>query len=57
MRLSDDAVLTTSARSTPADTFVAQRSSVTYSVSPTELRVTAGNAVIKHEPMLDYRRP
>jgi len=57
VRLSDDAVLSTAARSTPTHEFIAKNASVTYSISPTELRVTAGGAVIKQEPMLDYREP
>jgi len=55
VRLSDDAVLTTAARSTPTHEFVAKNASVTYAISRTELRVTVGGAVIKREPMLDYR--
>lgn len=57
LRLSDDAVLTTSARATPTHGFIAQNASVTYSISAAELRVTAGGAVIKQEPMIDYRGP
>jgi hypothetical protein len=57
LRLSDDAVLKTSARATPTHEFIAQNASVTYSISPAELRVTAGGAVIKQEPMIDYRGP
>lgn len=57
LRLSDDAVLKTSARTTPTHEFIAQNASVTYSISPAELRVTAGGAVIKQEPMIDYRGP
>jgi hypothetical protein len=57
LRLSDDAVLKTSARTTPTHEFIAQNASVTYSISPAELRVTAGGAVIKREPMIDYRGP
>ena len=57
LRLSDDAVLTTSARTTPTHEFIAQNASVTYSISPAELRVTVGGAVIKQEPMIDYRGP
>jgi hypothetical protein len=37
--------------------FIAQNASVTYSISPAELRVTVGGAVIKQEPMIDYRGP
>jgi len=57
LRLNDDAVLKTPARATPTHEFIAQNASVTYSISPAELRVTAGGAVIKQEPMIDYRGP
>jgi hypothetical protein len=57
VRLSDDAVLKTVARTTPTHEFVAQHKSVTYAISSSELRVTAGGAVIKQEPMIDYRGP
>ena len=57
VRLSDDAVLTTVARATPKHQFIAQNARVTYSISPAELLVTAGGAVIKQEPMIDYREP
>jgi hypothetical protein len=57
VRLSDDAVLKTAARTTPTHEFIAQNAAVTYSISPTELRVTAGGAVLKQEPMIDYRGP
>jgi hypothetical protein len=57
LRLSDDAVLKTSAHTTPTHEFIAQNASVTYSISPAELRVTVGGAVIKQEPMIDYRGP
>jgi hypothetical protein len=57
LRLSDDAVLKTVARTTPSHEFIAQNASVTYSISSAELRVTAGSAVIKQEPMIEYRGP
>jgi hypothetical protein len=57
VRLSDDAVLKTAARTTPRHQFIAQNARVTYSISPAELLVTAGGAVIKQEPMIDYRGP
>jgi len=57
VRLSDDAVLRTVARTTPTHEFIAQNASVTYSLSAAELLVTAGGAVIKQEPMIDYRGP
>jgi hypothetical protein len=57
VRLSDDAVLKTSARTAPSHEFIAQNASVVYSISAAELRVTVGGAVIKQEPMIDYRGP
>jgi hypothetical protein len=57
VRLSDDAVLKTAARTTPTHQFIAQNARVTYAISPAELLVTAGGAVIKQEPMIDYRGP
>jgi hypothetical protein len=57
VRLSDDAVLTATARTTSVHDFVAQSKGVTYAVTPSELRVTAGGAVIKQEPMIDYAGP
>jgi hypothetical protein len=57
VRLSDDAVLKTAARRTPTHEFIAQNATVTYSISATELRVTEGGAVLKQEPMIDYREP
>jgi hypothetical protein len=57
MRLSDDAVLKTAARTTPTHEFIAQNASVTYSISPAEVRITAGGAVLRQEPMVDYRGP
>jgi hypothetical protein len=57
VRLSDDAALKTVARSTPTHEFIAHNKGVTYAISPNELRVTAGDAVIKQEPMIDYEGP
>jgi hypothetical protein len=54
VRLSDDAVMRTSAETTPSHGFVAHNASVTYAVSATELLVMEGDSVIKHEPMLEY---
>ena len=55
VRLSDAAVLRTDAETNTAREFLAQKSGVVYAVSPTELKVTTGNTVIKQEPMLEYR--
>jgi hypothetical protein len=57
VRLSDDAVLKTVARTTPTHAFIAQNASATYSISSAGLLVTAGGAVLKQEPMVDYRGP
>jgi hypothetical protein len=57
VRLSDAAVLKTVAENAPSRGFVARKSGVLYAVSPTELLVTAGDAVIKQEPMLEFRGP
>jgi hypothetical protein len=57
VRLSDDAALKTAARTTPSHGFIAQSKGVIYAISPSELRVTAGGAVIKQEPMIDYVGP
>jgi hypothetical protein len=55
IRLRDAAVLRTTAQTASARGFLAQNNSVVYAVSPTELVVTAGDTVIKHEPMIEYR--
>lgn len=54
VRLSDDAVMRTSAETTPSHGFVAHNASVTYAVSATELLVTEGDSVIKQEPMIEF---
>ena len=55
VRLSDNAMLRTSAETDSARGFLAQRLGVVYAVSPAELKVTAGATVIKREPMIEYR--
>jgi hypothetical protein len=55
VRLSDDAVLKTVARTTHTHKFIAHNAGVTYAISPAELLITAGGAVLKQEPMVDYR--
>jgi hypothetical protein len=55
IRLSDAAMLRTDAETDSARGFLAQRAGVVYSVSPTELKVTTGNTVLKREPMIEYR--
>ncbi len=55
VRLSDAAVLRTAAQTDSARSFLARKSGVLYAVSPTELKVTSGDTVIKQEPMIEYR--
>lgn len=57
VRLSDEAALQTVAESSSARAFLAHSFNVTYAVSPSELRVTVGDRVIKQEPMIEYREP
>ncbi len=55
VRLSDRAALAASADVTPGRKFIARNYQVDYAVSPTELLVTSGSAVLKREPMVEYR--
>ncbi len=55
VRLSDAAILRTKAEFDSARSFLARSAGVVYQVSPQELKVTNGNAVIKQEPMIEYR--
>lgn len=55
VRLSDRAALAAAADVTPGRRFVARNYQTDYAVSPTELLVTSGSAVIKREPMVEYR--
>ncbi|MEV0673718.1 hypothetical protein [Mycobacterium sp. NPDC050441] len=55
VRLTDRAALAASADVTPGRRFVARNYQVNYAVSPTELLVTSGSAVLKREPMVEYR--
>ncbi|MCV7360998.1 hypothetical protein H7K19_05480 [Mycolicibacterium neworleansense] len=55
VRLSDQAALAASADATVGRRFVARNYQVNYAVSPTELLVTSGSAVLKREPMVEYR--
>jgi hypothetical protein len=57
VRLSDDAVLKTTAETTRAREFLARNAGVSYAVSRTELLVKTGNTVVKQEPMIEYREP
>jgi hypothetical protein len=55
VRLADAAMLRTTAQTSSTRGYLAQKNSVVYAVSPTELVVTAGDTVIKQEPMIEYR--
>jgi hypothetical protein len=55
VRLSDAAMLRTSAHTNSTRTFLAQKAGVVYAVSSAELKVTSGDTVIKQEPMIEYR--
>jgi len=55
VRLTDKATLAARAEKTPQRMFLARNHGVDYAVSPTELLVTSGGAVVKREPMVEYR--
>ena len=48
-------MLRTTASTNSTRDFFARKAGVLYAVSPSELKVTAGNTVIKQEPMIEYR--
>lgn len=54
VRLSDGAVLDLAAENTGVHEFVARNNGVTYELSTRELVITAGGAVVRREPVLDY---
>ncbi|RDH79169.1 hypothetical protein DVS77_06885 [Mycolicibacterium moriokaense] len=56
VRLSDAAMLRTDAQTGSKSGFLAKKDGVLYAVSPAELKVTAGDTVIKQEPMIEYRQ-
>ena len=49
-------MLRTNAETDSARGFLAQKAGVVYAVSPTELKVTTGNTILKQEPMIEYRQ-
>jgi ferric-dicitrate binding protein FerR (iron transport regulator) len=57
VRMSDGATLKMATQTTVGWVFVARNDGVTYVVSPRELLVTSGKAVITREPMIEYREP
>jgi hypothetical protein len=57
VRLSDGAALSLPAENTGPNQFVASNAGVTYSLSTVQLVITAGDTVVRDEPVLDYRAP
>jgi hypothetical protein len=57
VRLSDGAALDVSAESTGGREFVAHSGEVAYSLSTQHLVVTAGDTVVRSEPVIEYREP
>lgn len=57
VRLSDHAVLNVPAENTSAREFVARNDGVKYALSTQQLVITAGDTVVRREPVLEYREP
>ena len=57
VRLSDGAALDVSAESTGGRQFVAHSGETAYSLSTQQLVVTAGDTVVRSEPVIEYREP
>ncbi len=57
VRLSDGAALDVPAATTDTHEFVARNDGVTYALSTKQLVITAGDTVVRREPMIDYREP
>jgi hypothetical protein len=57
VRLSDGAALDVPAATIDAHEFVARNDGVTYALSTKQLVITAGDTVVRREPMIDYREP
>ena len=57
VRLSDGAALNVPAENTAAREFVARNDGVTYALSTKQLVITAGDTVVRKEPVLEYREP
>lgn len=55
VRLSDGAALNVPAETTGGREFVARSEGVTYSVSTQQLVITAGDSVVRREPVIEYR--
>lgn len=57
VRLRDDVALTVPAERREGGVFAAENDGVVYTVSPAELVISAGEYVIRTEPMLAYSEP
>ena len=57
VRLSDGATLNAPAETTGGREFVARSDGVTYSLSTQQLVITAGDTVVRSEPVIEYREP
>ena len=57
VRLSDGAALDVSAESVGGREFVARSGEVEYSLSTQQLVITAGDSVVRSEPVIEYREP
>ena len=57
VRLSDAAQLNVPAETTSSRQFVARNEGVTYSLSTQQLVITAGDAVVRREPVIEYGEP
>lgn len=57
VRLRDGAALDVPAEMIGAREFVARNEGITYTLSPQQLVVTAGEAVVRREPVIEYREP
>jgi hypothetical protein len=57
VRLSDGAALDVPAESTGGREFVARSGEVAYSLSTQQFVVTAGDTVVRSEPVIEYREP
>jgi hypothetical protein len=55
VRLSDGAALNVPAETTGGREFVARSQGVTYSLSTQQLVITAGDTVVRREPVVEYR--
>ncbi len=57
VRLADGAALDLPAEATGVREFVARNDGVTYSLSNQQLVITAGDTVVRREPVIEYKEP